>query len=185
MILRAVCVFSPNHVGEKYSKRIQLVIFISVTSICRLLCRYLVCTSSRGNCLVCCPQISLLFAWFDLPRCANPAYTAGELTYQLSVTNALILLTHPDNLTTALVAARQAGIAADHIFLMDELRVKTPIPFPTVSDLVKEGLSKPDSFSERKLSAGEGKTKIAFFSFSSGTTGKPKVLRLSYLWRNL
>ena len=110
-----------------------------------------------------------------LYRCDNPAYTTEELVHQLITARARVLVSHPDSLDTALSAARQSGIAADHIFLMDELRAPNPIPFPTISDLAKEGLAKPTSFTERKLSPGESKTKLAFLSFSSGTTGKPKV----------
>jgi 4-coumarate--CoA ligase len=45
----------------------------------------------------------------------------------------------------------------------------------TVETLVTQGLASPPRFTERKLRSGEGKTKVAFLSFSSGTTGKPKV----------
>lgn len=107
--------------------------------------------------------------------CANPAYTPEELAYQLTITKAFILIVHPDSLETALTAARQTALAADHIFLIDELKFKSPIPLPTISSLVKDGLLNPLSFNERKLAPGEGKTKIAYLSFSSGTTGKPKV----------
>ena len=110
-----------------------------------------------------------------LVRCANPAYTADELVYQITTAKVRILAVHPDSLPTALDASRKAGLAADHIFLLDELKDSNPIPFPTISSLVKDGLSSPQYFKERKLAPGEGKSKIAFLSFSSGTTGKPKV----------
>ena len=47
----------------------------------------------------------------------------------------------------------------------------------TVDSLIQEGLSLPGPplFTERKLAKGENQKKIAFLSFSSGTTGKPKV----------
>ena len=111
--------------------------------------------------------------------CANPAYSAGELAYQLSITKAFVVIVHPSSLRTALEATRQSGVAADHIILIDELKSKSPVPFPTISNLVKDGLSEPLSFKERRLSPGEGKTKVAFLSFSSGTTGKPKVFNNS------
>ena len=111
-------------------------------------------------------------------RCANPAYTVDELVHQLRTTKAFVLVSHPGSLPTALDAARQAGLAADHIFLIDELHSKSPIPLPTISDLVGEGLGKPATFTERRLAPGEAKTKLAFLSFSSGTTGRPKVRSL-------
>jgi len=43
-------------------------------------------------------------------------------------------------------------------------------------DLVKEGLAQEIKFRERLLRPGEGKTKVAFMCFSSGTTGRPKVI---------
>lgn len=49
----------------------------------------------------------------------------------------------------------------------------------TVQELINRGSGELNvdgpKFFERKLSKGEAKDKIAFFSFSSGTTGKPKV----------
>lgn len=47
-------------------------------------------------------------------------------------------------------------------------------------DLVEEGLARPTSFVERTLAPGEAKTKLAFLSCSSGTTGKPKVRTLIF-----
>lgn len=49
------------------------------------------------------------------------------------------------------------------------------IPFISLDELVSEGLSSPASFEEIRLAPGEGKSKLAFLSFSSGTTGRPKV----------
>ena len=109
--------------------------------------------------------------------CANPIYTADELVYQLKTTKAKVLISHSGSLQTALSASRLSGIAADHIIVMDSLQTKEPIPYPSVSDLVAEGLSSSITYTERRLEAGEGKTKLAFLSFSSGTTGKPKVFR--------
>jgi acyl-coenzyme A synthetase/AMP-(fatty) acid ligase len=48
-----------------------------------------------------------------------------------------------------------------------------------VDDLIQNGLRSESNFVERKLQKGEAKTKVAFLSFSSGTTGKPKVRILS------
>jgi hypothetical protein len=47
--------------------------------------------------------------------------------------------------------------------------------YETLSKLISFGSSKPQNFVDRKLRPGEAKTKVAFYSFSSGTTGKPKV----------
>ena len=43
------------------------------------------------------------------------------------------------------------------------------------ADLIALGRASKPNFVERKLAPGEGRTKLAFLSFSSGTTGRPKV----------
>lgn len=56
----------------------------------------------------------------------------------------------------------------------------------TLQQLVDYGLSKEQAFVEPILKPGEAKKKLAFFSFSSGTTGKPKVRLILYsLYRNM
>lgn len=112
---------------------------------------------------------------------ANPNYVADELLYQLTTTKARVVICHPDAVDTVLTATRQCGLPADHIILLDRLSQPSPIPFPVVGDLVEEGVGQIKRFNERRLSPGEGKTKLAFLSFSSGTTGRPKV---SVSWKN-
>ncbi|KAL5494986.1 hypothetical protein ACEPAI_448 [Sanghuangporus weigelae] len=112
--------------------------------------------------------------------CANPTYTTDEFIYQITTAKAMVLAVHSDSLPTALAASRKAGLVENRIFVMDEFKASNPFPFPTISSLVKEGLSKPHYFKERKLSPGEGKSKLAFLSFSSGTTGKPKATAISH-----
>jgi len=98
------------------------------------------------------------------------------------VTKASFLVTHPDGLPVALSAARTAKLSTDRIILFDDKSLK-PMQgtHPTVQDLINQGSALPP-FRDRKLSPGEGKTKIAFFKFSSGTTGRPKA---SHTWREL
>lgn len=50
----------------------------------------------------------------------------------------------------------------------------------TVQNVIDEGLAGTSAFQERVLRPGEGRTKVAFLNFSSGTTGKPKVWNLEY-----
>jgi 4-coumarate--CoA ligase len=77
-------------------------------------------------------------------------------------------------------AAHRASISEDRIILFDQPNTSSRLP--TVQDLIDTGLRRDATFIERRLAPGEAKTKIAFLSFSSGTTGRPKVLR--YLIRN-
>lgn len=72
-------------------------------------------------------------------------------------------------------AASQYGIPESRIILMDGNSSSGRPKYATIDVLVQRGLANPACFEERRLAPGEGKTKIAIFSFSSGTTGKPKV----------
>ncbi|KAI0943773.1 hypothetical protein AcW1_002856 [Taiwanofungus camphoratus] len=109
---------------------------------------------------------------------ANPSYTAGELEHQLAATKTKLLIVHPWSHTVALAAAQAVGLSPDRIVLFAPLADSPPsrTPHPTVDELVAEGLAQPPRFVERRLAPGEARTKLAFLSFSSGTTGKPKAV---------
>ncbi|PCH35738.1 phenylacetyl-CoA ligase [Wolfiporia cocos MD-104 SS10] len=113
---------------------------------------------------------------------ANPAYTAEELVHQLRTTSAKLILVHPWNVDTALAAAQAVGIPPENIALVDPLPASASkgSGFITLPELVKQGSSQPTSFTERKLKPGEAKTKLAFLSFSSGTTGLPKAVSIPH-----
>ncbi|KAJ7926028.1 amp dependent CoA ligase [Mycena leptocephala] len=108
---------------------------------------------------------------------ANPGYSADELVHQLETTKTALILVYADFLATALSAAKLAGISENCIVVIEPSAAS---PFngkhQTLSKLVSFGSSKPQNFVERKLRPGEAKTKVAFYSFSSGTTGKPKAV---------
>ena len=89
---------------------------------------------------------------------------------------ATVLIVHPDALEGALVAAQQVGIPFDRVIPLDTIRgPRSSTVAPDLHQLISYGLAHPPNFVERRLRPGEGKTKVAFLSFSSGTTGKPKV----------
>jgi acyl-CoA synthetase (AMP-forming)/AMP-acid ligase II len=120
--------------------------------------------------------LSLDFFFFGFASGANPSYTPEELAYQVSTTKAAVLVAHPGVLEGALVAAEKAGISFDRVIPLDTphgQRLSTIAP--DLNELIAYGLAHPPNFVERQLNPGEGKTKIAFLSFSSGTTGKPKA----------
>ncbi len=110
---------------------------------------------------------------------ANPAYTADELLYQLNLTKASAIFVHSANQPVAEKAAQDAGISSSRIAILDSPKGHTA-DHPTFDRLVLEGLAKLPTFEERKLSPGEGKTKIALLNFSSGTTGRPKAVAIPH-----
>ncbi|KIJ64459.1 hypothetical protein HYDPIDRAFT_90496 [Hydnomerulius pinastri MD-312] len=110
---------------------------------------------------------------------ANPTFTTDELAYQVEATKAGIILTHPDLLPVALSAARASGIHSDHVIVFDAAGSEN-LQVSTVQTLITQGLASPPGFKERRLSPGEARTKIAFYCFSSGTTGKPKAVAIPH-----
>ena len=92
-------------------------------------------------------------------------------------------MVHPDFLSTALTAAKIVGIPVENVILFNVADKSTfpPSLHTSVEELVADGLGQSPSFTERRLGPGEAKKKVAFLSFSSGTTGKPKVIILCAL----
>ena len=74
------------------------------------------------------------------------------------------------------MAAQNAGIPPDRVIPLDTVRgSRAGILAPDLHELIAYGLEHQPHFVERTLKPGEGRTKIAFLSYSSGTTGKPKA----------
>ncbi|KAJ6509014.1 phenylacetyl-CoA ligase [Mycena sanguinolenta] len=110
---------------------------------------------------------------------ANPDFGQQELEYQLKATKASLVIAHPDALGTAASAAQTMGLSRDRILVFDVEGASTT-GFVTVDHLVERG-RQMKAVSERKLKPGEGKTKLAFLSFSSGTTGTPKAVAIPHI----
>ncbi|EPQ60491.1 acetyl-CoA synthetase-like protein [Gloeophyllum trabeum ATCC 11539] len=108
---------------------------------------------------------------------ANPMYTTEELSHQVQTTSSHLMIAHSALLKTALAAAAEAGIPHGRVIILD---VPSHQGHATVADLEKEGAKHKSKFKERHLKPGEAKTKTAFFSFSSGTTGKAKAVMVPH-----
>lgn len=104
---------------------------------------------------------------------SNSSYTVNELVYQLQASNAKAIIAHPSFFKTITEAAKKASIPKDRIIFLHDRRVGLPSAFAhqTVDGFITFGRDKGETFVSRKLRPGEGKTKLAFLSFSSGTTG--------------
>ncbi|PPQ73368.1 hypothetical protein CVT24_008585 [Panaeolus cyanescens] len=113
---------------------------------------------------------------------ANPDFTSSELLYQLEATKASIIVVHPDALSIALSAAQQAGLSKDRVVIFDTPGIPRDVydSHETVGRLMEFGLRNKTVYKERRLSPGEGRTKLAFLSFSSGTTGRPKAVAIPH-----
>lgn len=113
--------------------------------------------------------VSLLTLYMRLThscyRGANPDFGSDELLYQIQISNAKLILVHPDALETAVSAARSAGISLDRVVAFNIASKRTPEGFQSVSDLVRAGLDQETNFVEPNIDA---RTKLAFLSFSSG-----------------
>ena len=102
--------------------------------------------------------------------------------YQLQETKASVIIAHPDSLSIALAAAREAGLPSKRIILFDVKQSQLNDihnHHVTVAALVEFGARNKTTYTEQILKPGEGKTKLAFLSFSSGTTGRPKVCKMA------
>jgi hypothetical protein len=97
------------------------------------------------------------------------------------------MIVHSTVLDVALRAAQLYGLPDDRIVLLDkpshkavsDIRQSASAAFThrtiNVPDLITRGLGQPSAFTDLALKPGEGKTKVALLSWSSGTTGTPKV----------
>jgi len=109
---------------------------------------------------------------------ANPDFSVNELLYQLQATKSVILIADSNGLAVAEAAAKQYGLPSDRILVFNAVGSFHGRKV-SVEEMIKLGRTHAPSFTERRLNPGEGKTKVAFLSFSSGTTGRPKVNSLS------
>lgn len=92
-----------------------------------------------------------------------------ELVHQLRISEATLIIVHPQFLQTAQAAAKIVGISQDRIILIQKMPNSTNV---TLDELVEFGSNQHSNVVPIRLRPGEGKTRLAFLSFSSGTTGQ-------------
>ncbi len=73
-------------------------------------------------------------------------------------------------INTARAAAKQYGLTESCIVLIQ--RDETMSGLPTLDQLIELGAARSENYNDIRLKPGEGKSTMAFFCFSSGTTGK-------------
>lgn len=138
-----------------------------------------------------------------IASCANPSVTESEFAQQITETKAKFIITHPVCFAATIAAAKRIHFPLDYISTIcpprqsfhedsSQFHGLSGVPssvhsmggFATLDALIGIGLTKYNVegkiFSERRLTKGEAKTKLAFLSFSSGTTGKPKAVAIPH-----
>ncbi|KAG8886607.1 hypothetical protein FRB97_000026 [Tulasnella sp. 331] len=122
---------------------------------------------------------------------AAPTHPTQSLNFhQLEAVKATLLFTSPSALRTAISAARKARLSVNRVILLVppsaygsyESSLPLGLRPVTADELVKEGLQEPGPplFHETILPKGGNQKKVAFLSFSSGTTGKPKAVAIAH-----
>jgi acyl-CoA synthetase (AMP-forming)/AMP-acid ligase II len=112
---------------------------------------------------------------------ANPAYTVGEVAYQMKIVRAAIVLVHPSLLGKGLAAAKQAGIPISHVFQFAAFECPVQHGVRDWRDLTAmASVHEAQSWRWDTLPGECSQSTIAAINFSSGTTGLPKGVCITH-----
>lgn len=110
---------------------------------------------------------------------ANSSYTSSELSHQIEVSGAEVLLVGSDLVAVAREAAKERGLKEDRIYVLPGVDGKVEVPKGLRSYLELEDTKGGSSFKPVHFTEEQTRTRVAYLPFSSGTTGKGKGVAIS------
>lgn len=97
------------------------------------------------------------------------------MSHALKTAKSKYIMTVPDSIPVCLLAAKEAGIPKEHIFLLEGEHEG----FTTVKQLLQigKGYGEHGQSPIYRIPAGQTNDVCGYLNFSSGTTGLPKAVR--------
>jgi acyl-CoA synthetase (AMP-forming)/AMP-acid ligase II len=110
---------------------------------------------------------------------ANSSYTPSELSHQIEVSGAEILLVGSDLVGVAREAAKERGLKEDKIYVLPGVDGKVVVPQGLRSYVQLQDIEGGQTFQPVQFTEEQTRTRVAYLPFSSGTTGKGKGVAIS------
>ncbi|KAJ5697123.1 AMP-dependent synthetase/ligase [Penicillium malachiteum] len=107
---------------------------------------------------------------------SNPSYTTNELSHHINAAECKFLISEPEVIEPAVLAANKAGIPNERVWIFDNLGQTVPAGMKSWKTLMDHGES--DWIRFDSLEKVQNTTAARFFS--SGTTGLPKAVIITH-----